>query len=110
MKARILPLEEVAEYGKTDTVVLTISINSTEAGIVLDYMERENGGELPTAVRLLTGYLETIRERADCQYRQDVVNTEARLTRYIGIKPTDADRSALRTLPEPSEYFKARGA
>lgn len=89
MKGRILPLEEIAEYGKTDTVVLTLSINSTEAGIILDTLDDYTSGRLtaPNTVRYLIGYLETIRDRADSQYRQDVVNTEARLPGYIGIDP-----------------------
>jgi hypothetical protein len=98
MKARILPLDEIAEYGKTDTVVLTLSINPTEAGILLDALNDYTSGRLtpPTSVRLMMGYLETIRDVDSRTYRQDVVNTDARLTRYVSVEPTDADRSALR--------------
>lgn len=79
MKARILPLAEIAEYGKADTVVLTLSINPTEAGIVLDWMESEGVTVIPTAVRYLTGVLETIRDRVSTVgYRQDVINTDSR--------------------------------
>lgn len=38
MKFRILPTEEFAEYGKTDTVVMILSINPTEASRILDNM------------------------------------------------------------------------
>jgi hypothetical protein len=98
VKGRILPLADIAEYGKTDSVILTLSINSTEAGILLDALSDYISGRLdsPTAVRYMIGVLETIRDRAGAEYRQDMVNTEARLTRYVTTEPTDSDRSALR--------------
>jgi hypothetical protein len=77
VKARILPLGEIAR--RTDTVVLMLSINPTEAAILVDWIH--NDPDQPTAVRLMIGYLETIRdgrEATDRTYRQDAINTDGR--------------------------------
>lgn len=36
MRARILPTDGFAEFGKTDTVIVVLSVNSTEAHRILD--------------------------------------------------------------------------
>lgn len=81
MKARILPTDEFAEYGKTDTVVLVMSVNKTEAHIILDWMEDVDSAswrdsKRPHVVELLSAYMQTI---ADANRREfDAVNTEGR--------------------------------
>jgi len=78
MRARILPTEEFAEYGKTDNVILMISINKTEAGIILDYIEDNESLKEPRAVQILRGYLQVVQQRADHNTRQDYINTDGR--------------------------------
>jgi hypothetical protein len=74
MKARILPTEEFAEYGKTDTVIMMLSINKTEAGILMDWLESET--EEPHVVQQVIGFLQAV-----CGYLPaDVVNTDGRLS------------------------------
>jgi hypothetical protein len=83
MKARILPVDDFAEYGKTGTVVMVMSLNPTEAAIILDYLAMDENlftGEqqTPTAVRLLEGYLRVVSDRANSEQNQDIVNTDSR--------------------------------
>lgn len=81
MKARLLPTGEFAEYGKTDTVVLIATLNSTEAGRILDTLAdsiRGSAEKAPEAVRYLVGILETIAYREGDAHR-DAVNTDGRI-------------------------------
>lgn len=80
MKARLLPTNEFAEFGKTDTQILMASINKTEAGILMDWLldDREATWEdLPNTVRLFYGYLQVIADRPSGG--ADMVNTDGAL-------------------------------
>lgn len=85
MKGRILPLDDVAEYGKTDHVILTLSLSPDEARQILaafhaetveDYEGARKERSLP--VRLLAGYLSVIAEPERRTWNQDVSNTDSR--------------------------------
>lgn len=92
MRARILPLDEITEYGKTDSVALLISITRPEARNILeqlnawtqdDYLMAEQQRSNP--VRLLIGLLDVIaggNPQPD-QFNQDMVNTDGR----TGVSP-----------------------
>lgn len=79
MKARILPVDEIAEYSTTDTVVLMISISPLEADQIIDVIKdygRWARQRPERSVSYLVGILETIVDRSVTH--QDVANTDGR--------------------------------
>lgn len=81
MKARILPLDDIAEFGKKDSVVLLVSMTPEEARMILERIEDPTGLEdEPRPVRLLIGYLKTIagNHSTSDQFAQEMVNTDGR--------------------------------
>lgn len=89
MKARILPTDEFAEYGKTRTVIVVASMNPTEAEIIYDYVAKENiwdndepKDEIPMAVRQFLKILEAVQAGSGTALiRQDDINTDGRRAR-----------------------------
>lgn len=89
MKARILPLGDLAEYGKQNSVALLMTMTRPEAQQMLDQLEawtqedyEAAKQERSTPVKLLIGYLEVIvggNPKPD-EYNQDAVNTDGRST------------------------------
>lgn len=87
MKGRILPLGDIAEYGKTDSVALLVTMTRPEAQKILDQLEAWTQEDYESAeqkrstpVKLLVGYLEVIvggNPEPD-NFNQDVVNTDGR--------------------------------
>jgi len=87
VKARILPLGDLAEYGKAESAALLISMHPTEAQQILDALsawtvedEQSAQQRRSTAVQLIMGYLTVIAgtEAVTPQEAQDAVNTEGR--------------------------------
>jgi hypothetical protein len=84
MKARILPLGDIAEFGKTDSAVLSIVITPHEAGVILETLADPTGLESePIPVQLLLGYLRVIAggDVGTVEEQQDAVNTDGRSLR-----------------------------
>lgn len=90
MKGRILPLGDLAEYGKAESAALLISMSPTEAQQIIDALNEETVRDYEQAdkerslpVRLLEGYLAVIAgsESVTTEEAQDAVNTEGRSLR-----------------------------
>jgi hypothetical protein len=77
VRARILPLDDLAEYGKANSVALLISMTPEEAQRMLNWMGPLEEGHGIRSVQELMGYLRVVaRQRG--KYEQDPVNTDGR--------------------------------
>lgn len=82
MNGRILPIGELAEFGKSDAVALTLLLTTDEALTASLYLVKElqrreeNGLPVSTSVRKLLGYLQVIADPS--RLGRDMVNTDGR--------------------------------
>jgi hypothetical protein len=91
MRGTILNTDEFGEFGST-AVVLTMTVNATEAQRILDDFGNLNDDEFAYATRMLRVWLTVIADRAP-QKRVDRINTDGRYPMDLPLKkpePSDA--------------------
>jgi hypothetical protein len=80
VRARILPLDDLAEFGKTDRVALLLTLSPGEAREIMDGMGGGTYSAMPHNARKLYEALEIIShpDGAVRQAGRDALNTEGR--------------------------------